>query len=55
MTQTMTPNEVARDKGVHPATVRRWIATGVLPAHRVGPRRLRVAVADVDKLITQVA
>lgn len=40
--------------GVHPATVRRWIATGVLPAERVGLRTLYVRPADVDALVTPV-
>jgi excisionase family DNA binding protein len=35
-------------------TIRRWIALGRLPAHRVGPRLLQVNRADLDKLIRPV-
>ena len=36
--------------GVHPATVRRWVAAGLLPAVRRGPRIIYVNRADVDAL-----
>jgi excisionase family DNA binding protein len=39
---------------VHYRTVRRWIAAGRLNAVRVGPRLLKVAVADLDKLKSPV-
>ncbi|MGO8966062.1 excisionase family DNA-binding protein [Mycobacterium sp.] len=34
--------QVVASLGTHPKTIRRWIATGRLTAHRVGPRLLRL-------------
>ena len=31
-------------------TIRRWIADGRLNAYRVGPRLLKVSIADLDEL-----
>ena len=39
MTDELTPRQVAEALGVTPRTVQRWIATGRLPATRVGGRR----------------
>lgn len=58
----MSPNEVLAHKqaldlvraaeylGVSVQSVRRRIKSGDLPAHRVGPRSVRVYVDDLDKL-----
>ena len=32
------------------STLRRWIAQGLLPANRLGPRRIRVDLNDVDAM-----
>lgn len=40
--------------GVHPNTIRRYIASGVLPAARVGGGRYRLNVEDVDALMRPV-
>lgn len=40
--------EAARRKQVTPRTIRRWIAAGVLPAYRVGPKLIRIKPADLD-------
>lgn len=40
--------EAARHKNVSDKTIRRWIATGVLPAYRVGPRVVRIRPEDLD-------
>jgi excisionase family DNA binding protein len=42
--------EAADRCGVSYRTARRWIADGRLKAVRVGPRLLKVSVADLDKL-----
>src|SRR5579862_744006 len=43
--------EVAGLLGVHVSTVRRWIASGKLPAYRVGGKGVRVQYRDVFTLV----
>jgi excisionase family DNA binding protein len=51
-----TPGQVAEMLQVSPATVRRWIREGQLPAQRVGPRLYRIRREDVaPNLIRQAA
>jgi excisionase family DNA binding protein len=45
---------IAIELDVHPATVRRWIASGALPAVRVGGE-LRVEREDLERFIRPVA
>jgi len=40
--------QAARHKGVSQKTIRRWIASGILPAYRVGPRVVRIKADDLD-------
>lgn len=46
--------EAARRIDVHPITIRRWVAQGRLPGHRVGPRLIRVFLEDVEKLTSPI-
>lgn len=49
----LSPNDAARLLGVTPATIRRWVADGLLPAKRLGPgRRIVIEPADLDRLVT---
>jgi excisionase family DNA binding protein len=50
--QYVSTAEAAKLLGVHIATIRRWIDSGELPAHRVGERRILIKRADLAKLIT---
>jgi len=38
------------DAGVHPRTIRRWIAAGWVTAYRMGPKLVRVDMDDIDAL-----
>jgi excisionase family DNA binding protein len=46
-----TVDEAAALMRVAPSTIRRWIREGVLPAFRVGRRRLAVRRTDLTNLI----
>ncbi len=51
----LTVADVATRLGVHPVTVRRWAASGLLPAAKLGHgpyARLRFAESDVEALLT---
>lgn len=47
----------AERTGISVKTLRRWVASGRLPAYRYGPRLLRVEPHEIDRLMraTQVA
>jgi len=51
---SMTLAEVASRYNVSSKTIRRRIADGSLPAFRVGPRLIRVDVADVERLFRPI-
>src|SRR5204862_168124 len=36
-------------------TIRRWVAQGILPAHRVGPKLLKVYPSDLNRIVCPVA
>lgn len=44
--------EASADSGIPEGTLRRWINERRLPAERVGPRRLRVDLNELDKMRT---
>ena len=47
-----TIRETADHFGAAPGTIQKWINTGLLPAHRIGPRgEWRVRVADFDAVV----
>lgn len=50
----MTQAAAAGYLSVNERTVRRLIADGQLPAHRVGSRLVRVRRSDVEKLLTRI-
>jgi excisionase family DNA binding protein len=47
----LTIKDAAEFLDVHPATIRKWIAAGTMPAHRIGSaqRAIRVRTSDVLK------
>ena len=46
----LSVTQAAAREGVSPDTIRRRIADGTIPAHRVGPKLIRIYVADLDRL-----
>jgi excisionase family DNA binding protein len=46
----LTVAEAAEHRGVLPRTIRVWIRQGLLPAYRVGPRRIQISLGDLDGL-----
>lgn len=46
--------QAAEREGVHPDTIRRRIADGTLPAYRVGPKLIRIRVADLDACLRRI-
>ncbi len=46
----LTRADVARIKQVSERTVDRWVAAGILPAYRLGPRLIRFRAEDVANL-----
>jgi excisionase family DNA binding protein len=46
--QTLTIKQAAELKAVSTKTIRRWIALGLLPAERLGPRLIRIRHDDLE-------
>lgn len=42
--------EAAQRRGVTTKTVRRWIALGLVPAYRVGPKLIRIREDDLEAI-----
>jgi excisionase family DNA binding protein len=53
-TELLTLAEAAALLKVNSFTLRRWIDQGILPAYRVGQRRLRVRRIDLARMITPI-
>src|SRR5947209_8012996 len=49
----LTPAEIATELRVNAATIRLWISKGMLPATRVGRRKLFVRRSDVLRLLAE--
>ena len=43
-------NAAADELGVNVRTVRRYIAAGILPAYRTGPRLIRIDPKDLEQV-----
>lgn len=50
--ELLSVQEAARRMGVNPMTIRRWIKSGGLKAHRAGPKLLRIASADLEAFLS---
>lgn len=47
-------DNAAKYADVSTRTIRRWIAQGLIPGYRVGPRLVKVDLADLDKLARRI-
>ncbi len=50
-TAYLTVADAASALLVHPSTIRRWIDQGLLPAYRLGRKRIGVKRTDLEKLV----
>ena len=50
----VSPHEAAARLNISPRTVRRYIAAGRLNAYRVGPRLLKVDLAELDAMLRPI-
>jgi excisionase family DNA binding protein len=46
--------DAATNYGVSSRTLRRWIASGRLPAYRLGPRLVKIDPVDLDRLAARI-
>ncbi|WLP91440.1 helix-turn-helix domain-containing protein [Gordonia sp. NB41Y] len=46
-----TVDDIATQFGISTKTVRRYITTGRIPAHRVGPRLIRLDAEEVSRAL----
>lgn len=52
---TLSSLEVAAKMcDVHPRTIRRWISQGRIRAYRVGPRLIKVDLAELNRVVQPV-
>jgi excisionase family DNA binding protein len=51
----LSPQEAAWLLGVRPVAVRQWVASGKLPAVRLGRRTIRIRRSDVERFLTDQA
>src|SRR5690349_12407291 len=50
----LTMEDAAAHLGVTTTTVRNWIASGALPAYRLGSKAIRVRESDVEALLRPI-
>ncbi|WP_425308746.1 excisionase family DNA-binding protein [Ammonicoccus fulvus] len=50
----ISPKEAAGRHSVSVDTIRRRIADGTLPAHRLGKRLIRISIEDLDKVFRPI-
>lgn len=50
----ISTKQAAERLRISPATLRKYVAAGLLPAHRVGIRLLKFNPNDVDKLVQKI-
>jgi excisionase family DNA binding protein len=50
----LTMDQAAEHLGVTVRTIRNYVASGALPAYRLGPRGVRVREADVEALLRPI-
>lgn len=48
--QELSIKQAAHRKGVAEITIRRWVSSNMLAAHRVGPRLIRIYADDLDAM-----
>jgi excisionase family DNA binding protein len=46
--------EAAGHAGISPRTLRRYIADGLIPGYRVGPRLVKIDLADLGALVKPI-
>lgn len=54
MNEWLSQQQIAAEFGISDRTVRRMISDGRLPAHRIGPRLVRINRRDVHRAITPI-
>jgi excisionase family DNA binding protein len=47
----ISPTQAAETYEISPRTIVRYIAQGLLPAYRIGPRNIRLDVDDVERIL----
>jgi hypothetical protein len=50
----ISTKQASMQSGLSPATLRRYVALGLIPAHKVGLRLLKFDPNDVDKLVKTI-
>ena len=51
----LTKTQAAEILGISARTLDRWIAAGTVPAHKLGPRTVRIHRADLEALFADAS